>query len=248
MSEDQRAQRIIFIDIDGVLLPTRMWAAAENFRLLSKKVPVGERAPLLRFDPGSVGLLVRLCELSGAKLVLASNWRTTWQHGLEELRNKLTREGLESHLWHDHWHISETEGRIEIAYAEWLDWRVTPIQALIINDKPTGPIELQEQKIAQIGPEIGEITPHVDDGLGIPEYRACLKFFRVADPRLPPSDREAEVSAVPVRPSKAAKVQTVDREPPKELLALMALSPENSEQDDEKPEQNTRPLRPYSPM
>lgn len=247
MSEEQRTQRIIFIDIDGVLLPTRMWAAAENFRLLSKKVPVGERAPLLRLDPGSVGLLVRLCELSGAKLVLASNWRMTWQHGLEELRNKLAREGLERHLWVDHWHISETETRIETAYAEWLDWRVTPIQALIINDKPTGAIELQEKKIAQIGPKIGEITPHVDDGLGIPEYRAGLKFFGVADPRLPPSDRVAEVSAVPVQPAKAEKVQTADREPPKELLALLGQSPERAEQD-EKSKQVTRPLRPYSPM
>ena len=98
-----------------------------------------------------------------------------------------------------------------------------------------------------IGTEIGEITPHVDDGLGIPEYRAGLKFFGVADPRLPPSDREAEVSAVPVQPAKAAKVQMTDREPPKELLALLGQSPERAEQD-EKPKQVTRPLRPYSPM
>jgi len=238
-------QRIIFIDIDGVLLPTRMWAASANMRVLTDKVPLGDRAPMLRFDPGAVGLLVRLCKLTGAKLVLASNWRMTWQHGVKALRAKLTSEGLGPEFWHDHWQILETESRIELAYADWLDQQVMPTKALIINDKAVGSIVLQEKTIAQIRPAIGEIRTHIDDGLGIAEYRAGLTFFGVNDRRLPRGDREATCHLVSIERIDHQTEQAVDREPPKALLAMRGQSTEVAEAKMSQPA--VRPFRSYSP-
>lgn len=49
--------KAVFIDIDGPLLLRRMWASADNIRLLDERVI--DRSPRLRFDPGCVGLVVR---------------------------------------------------------------------------------------------------------------------------------------------------------------------------------------------
>lgn len=162
------AVNVIFIDIDGPLLPMRMWAAAENIRLLDERVI--DRAPLLRFDPGCVGLLVRLCELSGAKLVLLSNWRRTWSLGFETLYAKMISEGLRADLWHDNWMLPVigTKGG---ELATWLSANRIDAGVLIDNE----PIPTLEP--------VQMITVGEEDGFGLPAYRQALAIFGVNDPR-----------------------------------------------------------------
>jgi len=159
---------VVFIDIDGPILPLRMWAAAENIRLLEEKVV--DRSPHLRFDPGCVGLVVRLCDLSGARLVLASNWRRTWAHDLSELHAKLVAEGLRADLWHEDWMLPVFDTKA----AELVSW-------LAANQIEAG-IFIDNEPISTPDP-VRMITVSEDDGFGLPDYRHALAVFGKKDPR-----------------------------------------------------------------
>lgn len=178
---ERSVEKVVFIDIDGVLLPNRMWAAAENIDILERAVPPVQRAPLLRFDPGAVGLLVRLCRLSGAKLVLSSSWRTTWPHGLASLRDKLASEGLDQELWHERWTLAPDITAIEGALENWLAQAICPVHALSLNDRHTAALKVKETGRIRIA----EINPNIDDGFGLAEYRAGLKYLGASDERVP---------------------------------------------------------------
>lgn len=158
---------VVFIDIDGPILPLRMWAAAENIRLLDEKVT--DRSPRLRFDPGCVGLIVRICELSDARLVLASNWRRTWAHGLDALHAKLIAEGLRSDLWHKNWMLPVFDTKA----AELVSWLATIDAGVFIDN----------EQISTPDP-VRMVTVSEDDGFGIWAYRQALDIFGVEDPRL----------------------------------------------------------------
>jgi len=157
---------VVFIDIDGPILPLRMWAAAENIRLLGEKVI--DRSPRLRFDPGCVGLVVRLCDLSGARLVLASNWRRTWAHGLSELHAKLIAEGLRADLWHENWMLPVFGTKA----AELVSW-------LAANRIEAG-IFIDNEPISTPDP-VRMIAVSEDDGFGLSAYRCALSIFGAND-------------------------------------------------------------------
>ncbi len=170
--------RVIFLDIDGVILPTRIWAAPENLRWLAAS-PL-ERSPHLIFDPGAVGLLVQLAQLTGARFVLHSNWRRNWPDAPEALLEKLIRSGIARELWHAAWSVPTFEGRDKgHEISEWLQTHgARPCRGLVIDDAPFGPLNA-------VGPfEIAQLRPSRDDGFGMAEYRAALAFFGVSDPRV----------------------------------------------------------------
>jgi hypothetical protein len=159
---------VVFIDIDGPILPLRMWAAAENIRLLDEKVI--DRSPRLRFDPGCVGLIVRLCDLSDARLVLASNWRRTWAHGLDALHAKIIAEGLRADLWHENWMLPVLNNKTT-ELASWISSN-TIAAGVFIDDEPISTPE-----------PVRMITVSEDEGFGLSAYRSALDIFGVVDPR-----------------------------------------------------------------
>lgn len=167
---------VVFIDIDGPILPLRMWAAAENIRLLDEKVI--DRSPHLRFDPGCVGLIARLCDLAGARLVLASNWRRTWAHGLDALHAKIIAEGLRGDLWHENWMLPVFDNKT----AELASW-------INSNRIATG-VFIDDEAISTPEP-VRMITVSEDDGFGLSAYRSALDVFGVVDPR----DRHIKIPA-----------------------------------------------------
>lgn len=161
---------VIFIDIDGPLLPRRMWAAAENIALLSERV--SDRMPRLRLDPGCIGLLVRLCDLTGAHLILASNWRRTWPHEAMALRAKLVAEGLREDLWHEGWMLPVLpRGGKPAELDAWLDLYPGTSTALFVDDEPL-PLPASVQQLS--------VDP--DEGFGMAAYRKALAAFGVSDP------------------------------------------------------------------
>lgn len=78
---------ILFLDIDGVLLPGRAYYMP------------GQTTPLVtKFDPCVVGMVNRLCRELDAKIVIHSNWRRTdprrVERGMPGLAEHFVNEGI----------------------------------------------------------------------------------------------------------------------------------------------------------
>lgn len=126
-------QRILMLDIDGVLLSGRSLLLPGNAHYWAEARANDRhsiRADALRavFDPTAVALVNRLCTVAGAKVVIHSNWRKTV--GLEETRAKLMEQGIEASHLHEVWAtprrgLHRDEKRAEIT--GWLlENRLTP--------------------------------------------------------------------------------------------------------------------------
>lgn len=86
---------ILFLDIDGVLLPGRAYYMASQTQPL-----------VTRFDPCVVGMINRLCVEIDARIVIHSNWRRTEPRrvarGARSLREHFVNEGIEPRHLHSH--------------------------------------------------------------------------------------------------------------------------------------------------
>jgi len=92
--------RIIFIDIDGVLLSSRAWrspanANAREFRS-AWRWPEAQDAAV--FDAEAVAWLNRMCSDVGAQVVLISSWRMSF--GMDATAKKLVAQGVERRHLH----------------------------------------------------------------------------------------------------------------------------------------------------
>lgn len=84
---------ILFLDIDGVLIPGRAYFA--DF----------QTAPIpTKFDPCVVGMINKLCHKLGAKVVIHSNWRNTeprrTDKDLTSLPQHFINEGIKQQYMH----------------------------------------------------------------------------------------------------------------------------------------------------
>ena len=89
---------VIFQDIDGVMLPARAYALPENFRrhlLIGTPGHTGDLIDCLPvdFDPIAVALVIHMAALSGARIVLHSDWRRHYEKDV--LRGHVIRQGLD---------------------------------------------------------------------------------------------------------------------------------------------------------
>jgi len=92
--------KVIFLDIDGVLLSGRAVVLPANVAIAT--VRGRDRVLKSTFDASAVALVNRLAERTGAKIVVHSDWRKSI--GLEETRTKLVEQGLDAQHFHEDWH------------------------------------------------------------------------------------------------------------------------------------------------
>lgn len=80
-------EKIIFLDVDGVLLPHRAYALPGNEGFGAMIVPhTGQALPRRRtFDPVAVAMVQRLVKATGAKVVWSSSWANFDQPTLEKI-------------------------------------------------------------------------------------------------------------------------------------------------------------------
>lgn len=89
-NHEPSAKKIIFLDIDGPLLPARAWVLPGN--RVSRHTPV--------FDPIAVSFVLRLIERSKGAIVVSSTWRA---RGEQYIRDCFNANGLHEKFLHDDW-------------------------------------------------------------------------------------------------------------------------------------------------
>jgi hypothetical protein len=186
---------ILFVDIDGVLLSGRAWLLPVNRRLqvAGAKLTRQEATKLIgreaQFDTCAVALVSRICQATGARMVVASSWRYTV--GYEQTRAKLLEQGLSEAMFHEDWacpmaRFSTPKKLSDIEY--WLDEHrdTRPSSWLVLDDDDIVP----------------GATMRTDalDGLGAREAAAAVRYLGGADPGLgvrplPDSDMELVLQA-----------------------------------------------------
>lgn len=104
--------KIIFLDIDGVLLSGKALLLPQNKKAKSTynqaQLTSNERHTRLKkyalsvqFDPCAVALINRLAKVTGAKIVVQSNWRRNI--GFDETKQKLVEQGINPDYFHEDW-------------------------------------------------------------------------------------------------------------------------------------------------
>jgi hypothetical protein len=167
---------ILFLDIDSVLLSGRAWLLPANLSLQARGTGLTRRQSTemigrdAAFDPCAVALVARICEMTGARVVVASSWRYTV--GLEQTRARLQEQGLPSGLLHENWacpmaRFSSPDKGADITY--WLEEHGVAHYGtwLVLDDDDVVP----------------GATLRTDalDGLGVRDAAAAVRFFNGID-------------------------------------------------------------------
>ncbi|MBB5694427.1 HAD domain-containing protein [Muricoccus pecuniae] len=170
---------VLFLDIDGVLLSSRAWLlpANQDLQAMSAGLPRWQSLQLVGhevvFDPCAVALVGRICEATGAQVVVASFWRYTV--GPELTRTKLLDQGLPGALLHEDWACpmvrhGSPDKNADISY--WLEEHGIAHYGtwLVLDDENVVP----------------GATLRTDglDGLGARDAAAAVRFFGSVDARL----------------------------------------------------------------
>lgn len=85
------ANKVIFIDFDGPMIPFRNWVLPSSLSGAHES-----------FDPIAVTTLVRALTNSKARLVISSSWR---EYGYEEICRILEKNGIHKECLHEDWAI-----------------------------------------------------------------------------------------------------------------------------------------------
>lgn len=91
--------KIVFLDIDGVLNYTQWYVSDRNPGNLDGKE--GD------IDPLCTDRVNLICEKTGAKIVLSSDWRISWPYCIDRLEKAGIKQGLvidktSEHMWVEH--------------------------------------------------------------------------------------------------------------------------------------------------
>lgn len=122
VSGDDMANKVIFLDFDGPMIPIRAYW-----------LPTQTKPFVSTFDPVAVSLINKLILDSGAKVVISSTWRTK---GFDAVVELLTRNGVGPSNLHEDWATPAklTSQRIhEIKW--WLDDHPETTHYVAIDDE-----------------------------------------------------------------------------------------------------------------
>lgn len=102
--------KILFCDIDGVLIPGRAYFMA------------GQSYPIQQvFDPCVVGMVNRLCKEFGYRVVVHSNWRNTEARRTRLSECTLTQHFVQQGILAEHMHPDSLCPRVGVQNNRWSD-------------------------------------------------------------------------------------------------------------------------------
>lgn len=132
--------KVIFIDIDGPMIPLRAYSLPENHMTI-----------VARFDPVAVAMVNRLVTEADAKIVISSTWR---QQGWDKIALLLRLNGIPLHHCHADWRTPYNGDAGQRRADEILEW---------LGDHPeiTHWVAFDDEPV----PEPGGVQCTMDDGL-----------------------------------------------------------------------------------
>jgi len=114
--------KIIFLDIDGPMIPYR-----------ALFLP-GQTTPMELFDPVAVSLLNNLCSSFGWKIVVHSSW--IWMLGGDYTINHCVKQGIKPEHFHTESYCKQDINWRYDRVAEWLNRHPEVIDYAIVDDEP----------------------------------------------------------------------------------------------------------------
>lgn len=137
--------KVIFLDIDGVLNYTLWYIDDRNPGNLN-----GQEGDL---DPLCIDKINKLCEETGAKIVISSDWRIHYGY-----KDRLELAGLKNIIGHTPITIFDTYGTYHFTRGEeiqmWLEWHPNINKYVIIDDRTDFTNE-QKQFFVKVDSDIG---------------------------------------------------------------------------------------------
>ncbi|MFP4315716.1 MAG: HAD domain-containing protein [Desulfovibrionales bacterium] len=133
-------QRIIFLDIDGVLIPSSVWAHKTKkpfprlIVLFFRRIMTHLRdviAQEVQFKEQSVTLINQVTKTCGARIVINSNWPLTM--GRRRTFGRLKQAGLDTELLHKDWHINLRGVLKSLGITLWIKAH-PPVHGIIVDD------------------------------------------------------------------------------------------------------------------
>lgn len=156
-------ERILFLDIDGVLLPRRSYYTATQTKPLVSE-----------FCPSIVGMVNSLAEDSGCKFVVHSSWLRTCfaPTGERSVKGHMIFQGLKEEYFHSDWHCIYTRtGDRWTAIGDWLSAH-DEVDYLVLEDEPI-PEYCTNPDPRRV------ITTNFDDGFTWSQLQAALTWWKV---------------------------------------------------------------------
>ena len=100
--------KVLFLDIDGPMIPMRAWVINTERKLYE------------RFDPIATATIKRVLDKVDAKIVISSAWR---DYGYEKIVKVLDENGISHSYIHEDWQTKDLFGhQIHSRHKEILDW------------------------------------------------------------------------------------------------------------------------------
>ena len=181
-AQEKFVTRVIFIDIDDVLLTTRSLILPANRSLLKENSHTPDFSRVV-FDPVGIQMLNRMAELSEGRFVLSTHWRYTV--GVGSTLDALRRNGLTMSLFHASPYCPLIGARADGLTGKvrdisaWLEQHPEVSTWLILDNDHSLAVELAT---AAQGLAI-TVDPHI--GISVRDYRLALDHLGVThDPDL----------------------------------------------------------------
>ena len=145
-------QKVLFLDIDGPMIPRRAYFLPNQTGVVSI------------FDPVAVSLLLKVLEDSGAKIVISSTWGN---HGQDLVKETLEKNGISWNYVHPDW---VTPRKMSSSRDHEIKWWLQK------HKEVTHWVSLDDEKLAK-----NNVRVSFEDGMQWRHYLELLKYLDVKD-------------------------------------------------------------------
>lgn len=160
-------ERIIFLDLDGPMIPGRSYKMANQTRPL-----------VMTFDPVAVSIINDVCKEHGYRIVLHSSWVRIY--GGEKTYEHCISQGIEKGFFHSTKWTGENENWRYNRVAQWLEEHPDVTEYVIIDDEPYEPDRSLEPAHHPADMADHLMLVDFDDGLLMSHWRRLLnREFKV---------------------------------------------------------------------